>query len=577
MNASSAVASASGLSQPSVGRSPRRSPIGAATSASSRAGSRTRARGGELDDAVRGPADEEHVGCGRLREVPGDREEQRIVRAGATSLEPRVDVVGAAGRLQRHDRVLRIAAHGDATSASPRERWSGGRRRDRPRLDHDRRREVLVARRQEPARPPGAARDGDPDRRVAIGAVEPLGRQQVADPGASSSSTPSVARSRGRRPSAGGAPRAPPARSGAHHARAASRRCRRPAGTRGRTRTGAAHLPGGARRRPRRVRAAGACRAHASTSTAPIDDSGPRALAMVSSHSSSGSLRQVIPPPTCSVSRSPSTTNVRMRMLEPSARPARATHRPAVGTTTNRLQPLDELHRPDLRRAGDAPARKRGGEEVEGAGIRAELAGHGRDEVLDGGGALEAAGAGHADRPRVADPPEVVAQHVDDHHVLGPVLGAGQQLPGERAVLLAGPAARPRALDRIGRHEALGVDREERLGRGREERPRATTGRRGPDVEEAGEQGRVAGPQTAEDGPRIAVEWGLEAARQVGLVDIAAGDRLAHGLDVDPAVASTSEPNDVGAVRESDGRSAPPRTNASRRSRTAATLAWSRP
>src|SRR4029078_9195582 len=57
--------------------------------------------------------------------------------------------------------------------------------------------------------------------------------------------------------------------------------------------------------------------AHPGASTAPIEDSGPRALATVSSHSSSGSLRQVMPPPTWRVSRSPSATNVRIRMLDP--------------------------------------------------------------------------------------------------------------------------------------------------------------------------------------------------------------------------------------------------------------------
>ena len=45
--------------------------------------------------------------------------------------------------------------------------------------------------------------------------------------------------------------------------------------------------------------------------------------------------------------------------------------------------------------------------------------------------------------PGQADPPEVVAQHVDDHHVLGAVLGARQQLARERTVLGAvAPAAR---------------------------------------------------------------------------------------------------------------------------------------
>src|SRR6185295_18651126 len=47
--------------------------------------------------------------------------------------------------------------------------------------------------------------------------------------------------------------------------------------------------------------------AHA-TSVPPMAPSGPRALLTVSSHSSTGSLFHVIPPPTCRVNRRPSAT-----------------------------------------------------------------------------------------------------------------------------------------------------------------------------------------------------------------------------------------------------------------------------
>ena len=98
----------------------------------------------------------------------------------------------------------------------------------------------------------------------------------------------------------------------------------------------------GQHRRRSPTRSAAAASLIPATSTAPIDDSGPRALATVSSHSSSGSLRQVIPPPTWSVSRSPSATNVRMRIDEPIA-PVRPEprQRPAVRAATDRLQRLD--------------------------------------------------------------------------------------------------------------------------------------------------------------------------------------------------------------------------------------------
>src|SRR5689334_1380365 len=60
---------------------------------------------------------------------------------------------------------------------------------------------------------------------------------------------------------------------------------------------------------------AGVGRGHA-TSLAPTARSGPRAFATVSSHSAPGSLRHVIPPPTWRLNRSPSATNVRMRIDE---------------------------------------------------------------------------------------------------------------------------------------------------------------------------------------------------------------------------------------------------------------------
>src|SRR2546422_4446269 len=55
------------------------------------------------------------------------------------------------------------------------------------------------------------------------------------------------------------------------------------------------------------------------TSTPSIADNGPRAFATVSSHSASGSLRQVIPPPAWRLSSRPSATKVRIRMLVPIA------------------------------------------------------------------------------------------------------------------------------------------------------------------------------------------------------------------------------------------------------------------
>ena len=209
--------------------------------------------------------------------------------------------------------------------------------------------------------------------------------------------------------------------------------------------------------------------------------------------------------------------------------------RPAIWPAPDGLQPLDQLHRPDLRGARDAAAGEGGSEQVEGIGVGTEPAGDGRHEVLDGGRPLEPQQPRHADRARLADPAEVVAEHVDDHHVLGLVLRARQQLAGEGAVLLARPASGAGALDRVGRDVALAVDRQERLRRRRQQRARAAGRGRGTEVEIAGEQRRVTGPEAPEHGPRVAVERGLEPAGQVRLVDVAAPDGVTDGLDVDAA------------------------------------------
>ncbi len=76
--------------------------------------------------------------------------------------------------------------------------------------------------------------------------------------------------------------------------------------------------------------------------------------------------------------------------------------------------------------------------------------------------------------PHAADAaaaPEVVAQEVDDHQVLGAVLRAAEQVVGVRLILVRGQTARARALDRAGLHlalaqadEALGGQADDRAG-----------------------------------------------------------------------------------------------------------------
>ena len=252
----------------------------------------------------------------------------------------------------------------------------------------------------------------------------------------------------------------------------------------------------------------------------------PARLATVSSHSSCGSLRQVMPPPTWSVRRSPSATNVRMRIDEP-RRPSGPSHAIApqygprrTGSRPSMISIARILGAPVIEPPGNEAARR-----SKASASGRELPGHRGDEVLDCRGPLEAQESRHAHGSGLADPPEVVAQDVHDHHVLGLVLAAGEELarpaPGPR------PGVRPR-----GRVPLIGsvltppvaVHGEERLGRGREEGARRAGGGRGAQVQVPGEQRRVAGPQPAEERPRVAVEGGLQAPGEVGLVDLAPAD-----------------------------------------------------
>ena len=93
---------------------------------------------------------------------------------------------------------------------------------------------------------------------------------------------------------------------------------------------------------------------------------------------------------------------------------------------------------------------------------------------------------------------------------------------------LAVAAARAGALDRVGRDEAVGVERQERLRRGRDDRPWRAGQRARAEVEVRREERRVAGPEAPVERPRIAAEGRLEPARQVRLVELAVGD-LARG------------------------------------------------
>ena len=223
--------------------------------------------------------------------------------------------------------------------------------------------------------------------------------------------------------------------------------------------------------------------AHRSTSTAPIDDSGPRALATVSSHSS---CRVAAPGDAAAdVERQPLAVRDERpdedRRAEPPVGPE-PRHRAAVRAAPDRLEALDDLHRPDLGRAGDRAAGERRREEVEGVDAGASRPVTVVTRCWTAAVRSRRSSRGTRTVPGLADPPEVVAQDVHDHHVLGLVLAAGEELAGQRPVLVPRPAARAGALDRV-RGDAA-----------RPDRPRGTA---------PGEADRRArGAPVAGDGPR---------------------------------------------------------------------------
>ena len=77
-------------------------------------------------------ADEEQVGARRLGQVVVDGQEQGVVGAGPARLEPRVDVLRPGRRLERGERVLRVAPDPAAHEVQAVLEVPGRRPRSRP-------------------------------------------------------------------------------------------------------------------------------------------------------------------------------------------------------------------------------------------------------------------------------------------------------------------------------------------------------------------------------------------------------------------------------------------------------------
>jgi hypothetical protein len=135
--------------------------------------------------------------------------------------------------------------------------------------------------------------------------------------------------------------------------------------------------------------------------------------------------------------------------------------RPGVDLPGRRLQLTDDLQGADLRGAGDRPGRERRADQLRVAGSGLQGAVHVGDQVPHAGVGLRAQQRGYCHAAWRADPAEVVAHQVDDHHVLRLVFGRALErlaLPA-RGCLIPGPERG--ALDRPGQHAGPGAVQEQ--------------------------------------------------------------------------------------------------------------------
>jgi hypothetical protein len=101
----------------------------------------------------------------------------------------------------------------------------------------------------------------------------------------------------------------------------------------------------------------------------------------------------------------------------------------------------------NVARSRSCAGRERGAQQVEPVQPLAQSGLHVGDDVHDVGVALDHAELVDAHGSHLRHATDVVAAEIDEHQVLGPLLGIGEQLGLERPVLLGGLSARPRPGD----------------------------------------------------------------------------------------------------------------------------------
>ena len=149
------------------------------------------------------------------------------------------------------------------------------------------------------------------------------------------------------------------------------------------------------------------------------------ALSSVSAHSPDGVESQVTAPPVPKWIWPSSSQNVRMATFR-SPWPRSASTQPTAPQYTPRSTGSRRAmwsQGGQLRRARHRSRREGGGDGVRPSRAGAQLALDRADQVHQARVGLDVEQVGDPDRAPIAHPAQVVAHQVDDHHVLGPVLG----------------------------------------------------------------------------------------------------------------------------------------------------------
>ena len=116
------------------------------------------------------------------------------------------------------------------------------------------------------------------------------------------------------------------------------------------------------------------------------------------------------------------------------------------------LQFFDNLHGPDFRSAGDRPARKHRGQQVDVIVIRAQPPLDFCNKVMDLGIALQGEGLIDLHRAKLTDSTKVVAFEVDNHRQFSFILRTRKQFRLICRILLRRAATRACAFDRTCHH-----------------------------------------------------------------------------------------------------------------------------